>query len=520
MAGKVTVLTRVYNTKRYVEQCISSVLAQTYPDFEYILIDNGCTDGSSRILEEYAGKDGRIHLIRFEKNTRIYLKKLLKECGINEFLTVLDSDDWWEPDYLEKTLKLAGHTGADIIATGTVLHDMENGGAYPRSTAFSLVLDRLQFSEFFPNYHVFFRTVWAKLIRREVYLGACTMTPAMLTERKLSYGTDTIDAFSWLRQAEKICIDNSLLHHYRIHRTSSSYRYDPDRFTSDIYLYNDAVNFLTAYGPVSAKNRDFLQRVYSRAVTDTTGMIHNSSLAAAEKLREYRRIAAHSLTQAAYRECREEEAACSRTVLLQRALQAGSALQGGGDEDLRAVAQHLSPRCGRAVSASNAPLFLEDSGLFRGLVQDEPDTLLQEFLTRMKENRGIKKYAIPAAVQALAVEHPLLFQIDDAVFLRKYGEIYRRVWNRENLAALEEMTGLLLEDRVNSGQETFLRLYISLGAALEQEPAFVFGKLRLARLYFRQGRLTDCRAVVGELTAMGVESDELAALCRELEARE
>lgn len=65
----ITVYTQVYNTKESdLRTCIESVLNQTYQNIEYFILDNGSTDGSCAILEEYAKKDSRIHLFRFEKN--------------------------------------------------------------------------------------------------------------------------------------------------------------------------------------------------------------------------------------------------------------------------------------------------------------------------------------------------------------------------------------------------------------------------------------------------------------------
>jgi len=508
----------VYNTRAYIKQCISSVLAQTYTDFEYLLIDNGCTDGSSKILDEYSRRDSRIHLIRYEKNTRIYLQKLLRDEGKGKFVTILDSDDWWEPDYLKRMMELAVDTDADIITTGTLMHQMESGDFYPRRLNSRLVLDCQQFSEFFSVYHVFFRTVWAKLIRREVFLNARVMNPEELTALGIWYGTDTLTAFAWLRLAEKICIDDSVLHHYRVHRVSSSYQYDSGRFDADVYLYNDAIDFLSTYGPVSRKNRDFLQCVYANAVTDTTEVIHNSSLSPEDKLHEYSKIASHPLTQAAYRECTYDYASRSRANLLQAALRAGAELGSKDDRELKIVMQSLSPRCGPAVSRASTPLF-KNPKLLQALLSDEPEPVLEALLFRMKENQGIKKFAVQEAIQALAADKPLLCQIKDTAFLRRYGDIYRMVWNENTFTALEEMTGLLLENRVDGGKETFLQLYISLAAAENQAPAFIFGKLQLAGLYLRQNRRDECRAAVDELAELGADNGELAELRRQLEAK-
>lgn len=515
---RAAVYCQVYNTEQYLPQCIESVLNQSYSNFQFILIDNASTDHSARVMQKYADLDSRIQIIHMAENTRgIWLQTARKEKnGGYDYITNIDSDDWWEPNYLERLVHLAESEHLDMTSTGCAFHQMSDGATEYRKVEQKLLLDRRLFPAYLPNYHFFLRTNWGILFRAEVFYRA--HMEKFLAE-KLPYGTDTLASLSVLREAERLGIDDSALYHYRIHSGSQSYRYNPRRFFADIYLYNDAIDFLSAFGPISERNRTFLQRVYSNALTDTTRVIQNSTLSPADKLREYRRIASHPLTQSTYRECREEDAVRSRAMLLQRVLQAGCGLRKESDEDLRMTAQSLLPHCGRAVSAANAELFLEEPRLFQALVQEEPDVLLRDFLSRMENNQGVKKFALPEAIQALSVEHPLLCQITDAVFMRKYGAIYWSVWNGDSLSALEEMTGLLLEDQVSGGRETFLQLYISLGAALEQAPAFVYGKMQLAWLYLRQDRLADCRAAAEELTEMGVENEELAALYRELEAR-
>ncbi len=512
----VTVYTQVYNTKPYIRQCVESVLNQTYPNFEYYLIDNGSTDGCKEILEEYAAADPRIKLIRHEQNMLPPPgNQYAQNHTVGRYYTVLDSDDWWEPDYLERLMAFAEKNQLDIACTGTMMHVMATGAEQPRRIGQPLVLTRELFAEALPWYHVFFRTTWGKLVRTK-YVQATPLDALP----PIVYGLDTVWAFRTLRLAGRIGIDDSILHHYRIFNKSLSYRYDPKRFESDVFLYNDAIDFLSTYGPISPQNRNFLQCVYSNAVSDTTGVIHNAALSPAEKLREYRRIVEHPLTQAAYRECKEESAVRSRALLLQGVLQAGAALQKEDDEALRMAAQVLSPHCGRAVTAANAPLFLESRPLFQALIQDDPDVILEDFLARMEKDQGVKKYDIPEAIQALAVENLLLFQVNDAVFLRKYGQIYRKVWKKDEFSALDEMTGLLLDGQVTSGRETFLQLYISLAAALEQAPAFVFGKAQLAHLYLQQDRPADCRAILEELTEVGVESEELSDLYRALDGED
>ena len=509
----VTVYTQVYNTKPWLRQCIESVLTQTYPHFEYYVVDNGSTDGCKEILEEYAAADPRIRLIRSEENMLPPPggKICVRECQ-GQYYTVLDSDDWWEPDFLEKLISLAESQGLDIVCAGTVMHDMASGTQGVRAVERTLVFSREEFPEYFPWYHAFFRPPWGKLIRIE-YVRAVQK----ISFPALSYGVDTLVCFQYLREARRVGISGSVLQHYRINQKSISYQYSPDRFQTDIYLYNDAVDFLSGFGPVSAQNRNFIQCVYSNAVIDTTGVIQGSSLSPAEKLREYRTIAENPITLAAYRECTFADAARSKMTLIHAALKAGTALGKQDDNDLRAVMQTHLPRCGRTVSGADAELFLEDPALLRALLQDDADSVLDILLERLAKSRGEKRYALPEAVCALAADDPLLCQINDAVFLRNYAGIYRKLWKGDRLAALDEMVGLLLENKVRGGRKTFLNLLVSLAALEEQASAFVFGEIQLAWLYLRQGQRDQAHAVVADLTEMGVENEELEKLRKSLE---
>ena len=204
--------------------------------------------------------------------------------------------------------------------------------------------------------------------------------------------------------------------------------------------------------------------------------------------------------------------------MLQSALGAGAALNGRDNEDFQIVLQQLLPRCGRVVTAGNLALFLKTPELLKALLRDDSDIILRDLLSRVEQSRDVKKYALTEMLQALAADRPLLCQINDTAFLKKYGGIYWEVWQEGLLGALDEMTGLLLKNQVRSGRETFLKLYISLSAQLEQAGAFIFGKLRLAELYFNQNRLAECRSLVEELEEMGLgEEDEVQALQSKLE---
>jgi len=100
----VSVVTPFHNTAPYLAQCIESVLAQTYPHFEYILMDNCSTDGSGEIAESYARRDPRIRVIRctqFLSQLANYNRALREISAASEYCKLVQADDWIFPECLQ-----------------------------------------------------------------------------------------------------------------------------------------------------------------------------------------------------------------------------------------------------------------------------------------------------------------------------------------------------------------------------------------------------------------------------------
>lgn len=115
---KISVIVPVYNVKNYVTRCIESILAQTYKEFELILVDDGSTDGSGEICQKFKEKDSRIHLIRQEnKGLSAARNRGLKEAK-GEYITYIDSDDYVDGVYLETLYQNIRKYDADVAVCG------------------------------------------------------------------------------------------------------------------------------------------------------------------------------------------------------------------------------------------------------------------------------------------------------------------------------------------------------------------------------------------------------------------
>lgn len=112
---KVTVLMPIYNAERFLHESIASLLAQTSNDWKLICIDDGSTDSSKAIVEEYYKKDSRIKLLCQENAGPAVARARAIEIADTEYVSILDSDDAYAPDYVEKMLARAEETNADSI---------------------------------------------------------------------------------------------------------------------------------------------------------------------------------------------------------------------------------------------------------------------------------------------------------------------------------------------------------------------------------------------------------------------
>ena len=91
--GLVSIITPCYNGSKYIRETIESVLAQTYPDWEIYIIDDGSKDNSAEIAEEYEKKDGRIHLIRQENAGSAAARNNGIRQAEGQYIALLDADD-------------------------------------------------------------------------------------------------------------------------------------------------------------------------------------------------------------------------------------------------------------------------------------------------------------------------------------------------------------------------------------------------------------------------------------------
>ena len=124
--GLISIIMAAYNAEKTIGQAISSVLNQTYPHFELLVVNDCSKDGTERLVQSIAAKDNRVRLISNERNSGVsYTRKHGLEETKGEWIAILDSDDAWAPEKLEKQIELQEKVNADLLFTGSAFMDAD-----------------------------------------------------------------------------------------------------------------------------------------------------------------------------------------------------------------------------------------------------------------------------------------------------------------------------------------------------------------------------------------------------------
>ncbi len=128
----ISVIIPVYNVEPYLEKCLKSILAQTYPNFEVLAVNDGSTDGCAAILEAFATKDRRLHVFTQENSGVSAARNLGLDRAAGEYIAFLDSDDWVEPKFLQTLYTCLTKYEADISICN--IHYIYADGSFGKRT--------------------------------------------------------------------------------------------------------------------------------------------------------------------------------------------------------------------------------------------------------------------------------------------------------------------------------------------------------------------------------------------------
>ena len=240
MIELVSVIVPVYNAEAYLKRCIESILSQTYQELDIILVEDGSTDRSSKICEEYAQLDRRIRVIhKMNSGSTGSRKKGLEEAK-GSYIAFVDSDDWLEPIFIESLMKEMLKNEVDIIASGCIKEYSDHSEVcYNHIPEGVYRGDKLK-QEIYPQmlYHegTFYtfgiqQYLWNKIYRKEI-LYPCLMA----LDDNIYNGEDVACLYDCILHSKSIQLINVCYYHYRLHSSSITAKEDGNIFLNIAYL--------------------------------------------------------------------------------------------------------------------------------------------------------------------------------------------------------------------------------------------------------------------------------------------
>lgn len=234
---KLSIVIPVYNVEAYLHKCLDSVLAQTLVDFEVICVNDGSTDGSLTIIEAYAAKDKRIHIISQPNSGLSAARNAGIKGASGDYLFFLDSDDWIEPNSLEVLSKsvsdedFVAFNGRRFFEDGRV-EEPDKGVSEPEMTGWNY------YNKYALKTHKFhFVCVVLRLYKREFLLKN------NLFFEKGIYHEDNLFTPIACYYAKKIKVIPDSLYIYRIREGSITKKPNLKHITDTIIIANKLAEF-------------------------------------------------------------------------------------------------------------------------------------------------------------------------------------------------------------------------------------------------------------------------------------
>ncbi len=161
--AEICVVVGVFNAEKYLARSLDSIIAQTFTDYEVILVDDGSTDRSGRICDEYAEKDTRFHVIHQENGGAAVSRNTGIEWALNKgsfkWISIIDDDDYAHPLYLEALYKANKQWGTGIAIADYII---STGEELPKLTEWTS--NRYRTEDYYLNHMLGCTVQWGKLI--------------------------------------------------------------------------------------------------------------------------------------------------------------------------------------------------------------------------------------------------------------------------------------------------------------------------------------------------------------------
>lgn len=202
----ISVIVPVYNVEEYVARCLDSILQQTYTNYEIIVIDDGSTDSSGMIVDEYRKKSKKISVKHIKNNGVSNARNIGIDLSLGTYLCFVDSDDWLEETMLETMLDLSLQYDCDIVQTGYIQTDRICFFKRHQNNFFGCLEGTEKILELYSK-EIIHNSICTKLFKKSI-IGKTRL------KTELSVGEDAQFTFELCKKSRKVFLSDLCLYNY------------------------------------------------------------------------------------------------------------------------------------------------------------------------------------------------------------------------------------------------------------------------------------------------------------------
>lgn len=166
---EISIIVPVYNSVKYLERSLSSILTQSFPDFEIIAVDDGSTDGSWELMKQFALNDSRVKIFHKENGGVSSARNFGLTKAMGKYICFVDSDDELMGDALKIMVDMTGG-GIDLVMGGYEMYDEKGEITYSITERIEKTVSRVDAIKqmYKPDYYIYWGFIWGKLFRRTI----------------------------------------------------------------------------------------------------------------------------------------------------------------------------------------------------------------------------------------------------------------------------------------------------------------------------------------------------------------
>lgn len=207
-----------YNVEKYIGQCIESVIAQSFKDYELILVNDGSTDRTKEIIEKYCLHDSRIKIVNKKNGGLTSARKAGLAVAKGEYIVPIDGDDWISPNYLELFYKMILEYSPDVLSCGYIRACDEMFTKKPPqkiNSRYGFFNKDELIKYLYPNLLYTIPFLCSKVCKKELYYKY-----QMSLNNSIIMGEDGAITFPMMIEAKSLYVLEDCMYYYRLNRSS------------------------------------------------------------------------------------------------------------------------------------------------------------------------------------------------------------------------------------------------------------------------------------------------------------